>query len=224
MSRRAARIVAVALAFAAAGLALALALAADEQAMDQRLKEVDPLLRELEKTSRQFHNVPREHGQFLRMLVEMSGAKNALEVGTSNGYSGIWIGLGLEKTGGKLTTIEIVPEIAAKARENFKKAGMDDIITCITGDALKVIPTLDEEFDFVFLDAVKSDYWRYFELVRPKLKDGAVLAAHNAVSMRRAMSKYFEIVQNSPDMVTTVVAIEPRDGIAVTYVRKVPEK
>jgi len=196
--------------------------AAPDQALDARLKEVDTLLRELEKTSGQYLNVPREHGAFLRMLVEMTKSQSALEVGTSNGYSALWIGLGLEKTGGKLTTIEIDPERAAAARENMKKAGLEQVVTCVTGDALETIPRLEQTFDFVFIDALKSDYWRYFELVRPKLRAGAVIAAHNAISSRQSMSKYFDMVEGDPNLQTTVVAIEPRDGIALTYVREAP--
>ena len=194
-----------------------------DEALDARLKQVDPLLRELEKTSGQYLNVPRTHGKFLRTLVEMTESKSALEIGTSNGYSGLWIGLGLEQTGGKLTTVEIVPQTADQARANLKQAGLSEVVTCVTGDALEVIPRLDQTFDFVFIDAVKSDYWKYYELVRPKLREGAVIAAHNAISARDALGKYFEIVEGDPNLQTTVVAIKPRDGIAITYLRARPE-
>jgi predicted O-methyltransferase YrrM len=192
--------------------------APSREVLGARLTEIDPLLREMENTAREYLNVPREHGKFLRTLVEMSGARNALEIGSSNGYSAIWIGLGLETTAGKLTTIEIVPGVAEQARENIRKADLADVVTCVTGDALEVIPRLDQTFDFVFIDAVKSDYMRYFELVRPKLRDGAVIAAHNAISARDAMWQYFGAVESDPDLHTTVVGIWPRDGIAVTYV------
>jgi len=194
-----------------------------EGAMDARLLEVDPLLRQLEPTRGQFLNVPRQHGQFLRMLVGMTGRKRALEVGTSNGYSAIWIGLGLEKTGGKLQTVEIVPETSAMAKANLEKAKLQDTVTCIVGDALEVIPKLEGTLDFVFIDALKEDYWRYYELVKPKLEAGAVIAAHNAISSREAMSKYFELLDADPNLQTTIVQIEPGDGFAVTFVRDKPQ-
>ncbi|MGQ9731838.1 MAG: O-methyltransferase [Candidatus Zipacnadales bacterium] len=194
-----------------------------EQAMDERLQQVDPLLRALEPLRRQNLNVPRSHGQFLRMLVEMTGAKQALEIGTSNGYSAIWIGLGLEKTGGKLQTIEIVPERAAEARQNMVKAGLAEVVECITGDALEIIPQLKGPFDFVFIDALKSDYGRYYELVRPKLVAGAVIAAHNAISARSELTPYFQMLEADPNLQTTVVQIDPGDGFAVTYVREKPQ-
>lgn len=192
-------------------------------AMDERLREVDALLRRLEPARGQYLNVPRQHGQFLRMLVEMTGRKRALEVGTSNGYSAIWIGLGLEKTGGHLQTIEILPERSQLAQANLEEAKLQDTVTCIVGDALQVIPKLEGPFDFVFLDAVKEDYWRYYELVRPKLEAGAIIAAHNAISSRQAMSRYFELLDADPNLQTTVVQIEPGDGFAISFVRNKPE-
>jgi len=204
------------------GLVLAAPLLA-EGAMDARLQEVDPLLRQLEPTRGQFLNVARQHGQFLRMLVEMTGRKRGLEIGTSNGYSAIWIGLGLEKTGGTLQTVEIVPETSALAKANLEKAKLRNTVTCVVGDALEVIPKLQGTFDFVFIDALKPDYWRYYELVKPKLEAGAVIAAHNALSSREAMSKYFELLDADPNLQTTIVQIEPGDGFAVTFVRDKPQ-
>ena len=194
-----------------------------EPAMDARLQEVDPILRRLEPTRGEYLNVPRQHGQFLRMLVEMTGRKRALEIGTSNGYSAIWISLGLEQTGGKLRTIEIVPETSAQAKANLTEAKLQHTATCMVGDALEVIPKLEGTFDFVFIDALKEDYWRYYELVKPKLEAGAVIAAHNAISSRQAMARYFELLDADPNLQTTVVQIEPGDGFAVTFVREKPE-
>ena len=193
------------------------------EVMDERLQQVNPLLVDLEKTSDAHLNVPRSHGQFLRTLIEMSGARSALEVGTSNGYSGIWMGLGLERTSGKLTTLEIDAPRAEEARANFRQAGLAEVCTCITGDALEVIPTLKGTYDFVFIDAVKTDYWKYLELAKPKIRAGAVIVAHNAISARDAMSRYFEMVESDPNLQTTVVAIEPRDGMAITYCREKPK-
>jgi caffeoyl-CoA O-methyltransferase len=193
----------------------------DEAArMDPRLAEVNPILVDLEATAGDFLNAPRTHAAFLRTLIEMRGATRALEVGTSNGYSALWMGLGLERTGGTLTTVEIVEERSQMAAANAKKAGLSDVIGCVTGDALQVLPTLEGPFDFVFIDALKEDYWRYFELIRPKLAKGAVVVAHNAISAREAMSRYLEIVQGDENLLTTIVAIEPRDGMAITYVRE----
>ncbi len=195
---------------------------APAKAMDERLAEIDPILRELEPMGRQNLNVPRSHGEFLRSLVEMSGAKRVLEVGTSNGYSSLWIGLGLEKTGGELVTLDIDPEKVKQARANIERAGMSGRITVVQGDALETIPAQTGKFDFVFLDAVKSDYPKYFELSRPMLTKRSLVVAHNAISAAEALGPYFELMNSDPNMQTTIVAIQPRDGIAVTYIRRKP--
>lgn len=80
-----------------------------------------------------YRNVPPQDGRLLRLLAESMNAKNVVEIGTSTGYSGIWLGMALQKTGGKLTTFEIDAQRAATARANFKRAGMADIVTLVEG-------------------------------------------------------------------------------------------
>ncbi len=80
-------------------------------------------------------SVPEEDGRLIRMLTESIGAKQAVEIGSSTGYSGLWFALALRKTGGKLTTFEYDKGRAATARENYRKAGVDSVITLIEGDA-----------------------------------------------------------------------------------------
>jgi len=194
-----------------------------EEAMDERLAGIDPLLERLEPAGRQNLNVPREHGKFLRMLVEMSGAKRAVEVGTSNGYSSLWMGLGLEKTKGTLVTLEIDAEKVRQARANFEEAGMDKRITVVEGDALETLPDVEGPIDFLFLDALKGDYVKYLELAKPKLRKGAIIAAHNAISAKDALGEYFNALDADPTMQTVIVSIEPGDGFAVTYVMEKPK-
>lgn len=166
--------------------------------IDDKILEV---LEELEKTSQEFWNISRESANFLNMLIKISGAKNVIEIGTSNGYSGIWIAKALQETGGHLITIEYYEERIALARENFKKCGVDDIITTKQGSACKVLEKLEGEFDFgathvdrqhdkfyngqidfVFIDANKSEYEKYFDIISPKLKKGGIIAADNIIS------------------------------------------
>ena len=88
-----------------------------------------------------YRNVPEHDGRLLRIFAASIGARNVIEIGTSTGYSGIWLGLALKETGGKMITYEIDPERAATAQANFTRAGMDDIITLVLGDAHEeVIP------------------------------------------------------------------------------------
>jgi predicted O-methyltransferase YrrM len=126
-----------------------------------------------------YHNVPRADGKFLKKLVEKTSRRRALEMGSANGYSAIWIGLGLENTQGDLKTIEIEPHIAALCRENIKHAGLDKIVTCLTGDALKVTPNLQGPFDFLFIDIGPMDMTPFVKAAEPKLTMDAIIVLHN---------------------------------------------
>jgi len=155
---------------------------------------------------------------FLRLMVELRQAKRGVEVGTATGYGAMLMGLGFERTGGQLITIEIDPAMAAAARKNFQAMQLEKTVTLIEGDALKVLPQLEGEFDFVFIDAVKSDYLKYFRAIEPKLKPGALIIADNAIQSAKAMRDYLEAVQNDPKYRTVIIRAsdEKNDGMAVT--------
>ena len=162
------------------------------------------------------YNVPPSDGKFLRFLAASSGAQRGLEIGSSNGLSALWIGLGLKEAGGKLITIEIDHDKAEEAKENVRKAGMEDVIEVIEGDAFKVIPKLEGTFDFVFLDAWKEDYKKFYDIFCPKVKKGGIIVAHNAVLMANYMQDYLDAVNADPELLT-VIAQTSSDGFAVTY-------
>jgi len=189
---------------------------------EQKVKDLDAFLKELERYGREHGrmNVPPEHGRFLWLMTELTGAKRVLEIGTSNGYSSLWIARGLRRTGGRLITIEYDKVRGNEAKENFRKAGFDDIITLHLDDAFKVIPRLEGQFDMIFLDAWKRDYKKFLDLTLPKLKPGGVFLAHNAVLMGNQMQDFLEAVQNNPQLITNIVQIG-RDGFSVSYKRKV---
>jgi predicted O-methyltransferase YrrM len=192
----------------------------DENAGSE-VEDLDAFLAELEAYGRRnrMMNVPREHGRFLQLMTQLSGAKRVLEIGASNGYSGLWIGRSLRATGGKLITIEFDKRRGGEARENFKRAGFDDIITLHIDDAFKVVPELEGQFDLIFVDAWKEDYLKFFKLTYPMLKDGGVFMAHNAISHAEAMSDFLETVKTHPRLITSVVQMG-RDGFAVSYKTK----
>jgi predicted O-methyltransferase YrrM len=197
---------------------LALALPAPVQ--DDRQKTIDALLADLEGKAGQYWNVPREDGKFLNMLVKMTGAKRALELGTANGYSGIWIGLGLEATGGQLTTVEINPEKAEEARANFEKAGLAGRIKVVEGDGHKVARELEGPFDFVFIDADMGNDLDYLNVLFPKVSPGGVILRHNAITYANTMKDYLEAVKKHPDLDTAIVSCTMKDGFAVSYKKK----
>src|SRR5947208_12089985 len=119
--------------------------------------QVQAVLKQIRSADKEMLAVSEEDGRFMRLLVAVSRAKRALEIGTASGYSAIWIGLGLRETGGQLVTIEYDKTRAQQAQDNIKKAGLTDIIRVISGDALAEIPKLSASFDFVFCDAWKRD-------------------------------------------------------------------
>ncbi len=119
-------------------------------------------------------------GQVLSMLSKMIRPKNILELGTFTGYSAICLAKGLPK-GGMLITIEIDDELEMLAGKYFKKAGIEEKIEQRIGSAIDIIPTLNESFDLVFIDADKREYVKYFELLIEKMKSGSYLIADNTL-------------------------------------------
>ena len=126
-----------------------------------------------------YENVPVSDGRMLRLLTEAVNARNVVEIGTSTGLSGLWICMALQKTGGKLTTFEIDPHRAALAREHFKRAGVDQFVTIIQGDAHQNITRLKEPIDVVFIDADKGGYVDYLEKLLPLVRPGGLILVHN---------------------------------------------
>jgi predicted O-methyltransferase YrrM len=164
-------------------------------------------------------NVPPEDGRLLRLLAEFCGAKHAVEVGTSNGYSGLWTCLGLAAAGGRLTTHEIDAQRATLARDNFKRAGVDKIVTLAEGDAHKELTKLQGPVDMVFLDADKEGYADYLKQLLPKLRPGGLVLAHNVVSHARDLADYFKAITTDPDLET--VFVNPQSsGIGITLKKR----
>ncbi len=155
----------------------------------------------------------------LRILVESMKAKRGVEVGSANGFGAINMGIGFERTGGHLYTLEIAPKMVKECRENLRKVGLEKMVTCIEGDAVATLPTLEGEFDFVFIDAVKRDYFKYLKLVEPKLKPGAVVVADNVIRSAGAMRDFLDYIQNSPNYDTVIIraSMEKRDGMSISY-------
>lgn len=155
----------------------------------------------------------------LRILVESARAKRGVEVGSASGFGAINMGIGFERNGGHLYTLEIDPRMVKECRENLQKVGLENTVTCIEGDALKTLTQLEGEFDFVFIDARKEDYFRYFKLLEPKLKPGAVIVADNVIVSANAMKDFLDYMQESPSYDTVIIraSMEKKDGMSVSY-------
>lgn len=182
---------------------------------DDAEKKVLGVLKDLDENQRRgMMNVPMEDGRLLRLLAETIGAKNVVEIGTSSGYSGIWFCLALRKTGGKLMTHEIDASRAALARENFQRAGVDNLVTLVEGDAHEKVTELKGTIDLLFLDADKEGYIDYLEKLLPKVRPGGLIVAHN-ITPRRADPRYIEAVTTNPDL-ETMFLHQQGAGVSVT--------
>jgi predicted O-methyltransferase YrrM len=178
-------------------------------AKDANEKKIFSVLENILRSQR-YRNVPPQDGRFLRIITEAMNAKNVVEIGTSTGYSGIWFGLALQKTGGKLTTYEIDAQRAATARANFKKAGMADIITLVEGDAHEEVKKLKGSIDILFLDADKEGYIDYLNKLLPLVRPSGLVIAHN-INPRMADPKFMKAITTDPNLETIV-----RSEVSVT--------
>jgi len=155
----------------------------------------------------------------LRILVEASGAKRGVEVGAASGFGAINMGIAFERTGGHLYTCEIDPKWIAQTNANIRKMGLQDTVTCVEGDALKTLPDIEGPIDFVFIDAVKRDYFKYFKILEPKLKVGAVVVGDNVIRSEHAMKDFLDYIQTSPNYDTVIIraSMEKHDGMSISY-------
>jgi predicted O-methyltransferase YrrM len=164
-------------------------------------------------------SVPPEDGRVLRLLTEATGAKHVVEIGTSNGYAAIWFCLALQTTGGKLTTYEIDARRASLARENFKRAGVDKLVTLIESDAHKAVKGLKEPIDIVFIDADKDGYLDYLNKLLPLVRPGGLILAHNTTDVGSQMQDYLRAITTDPAL-ETIFLHKQGSGIGVTLKKR----
>lgn len=182
-------------------------------------KKILDVLDEMDRNERRgMMNASVEDGRLLRLLVESIGAKHVVEIGTSNGFSGIWICLALRSTGGKLTTFELDAGRAALARKNFERAGVAGLVTLVEGDAHEKAPKLDEPIDLLFLDADKSGYLDYLNKLLPLVRSGGLIVAHN---MRRPEPDpaFVEAITTNPALETIFLNMDG-SGVGVTLKKR----
>lgn len=159
----------------------------------------------LQEKSGQWHdmNVPGSDAELLYDLVIKGNYKSALEIGTSTGYSGIYIAWALSKTGGKLITIDIDEGRHRQAVENFKKAGLSAYVDARLADAHQLVKELKGPFDFVFSDADKGWYKNYFLDLRSKLMVGGCYTTHN-ISSSGWNHEYYEFIMDQKNFESTL--------------------
>lgn len=184
---------------------------------DDAEKKVLDVLDEIQRQGRGM-SVPRDDGRLLRLLAESTGAKHAVEIGTFHGYSGIWTCLGLRAAGGKLTTFEIDPRNAEISRQNFKRAGVDSMVTLIEGDAHVEVAKLKGPIDMVFIDADKEGYTDYLNKLLPLVRPGGLVVAHN-ISAGMADPQFIQAITASPALESVFVSAGS-GGISVSMKKR----
>jgi predicted O-methyltransferase YrrM len=163
-------------------------------------------------------------GGFLQMFSKLLSPDRILEIGTYTGYSAICLARGL-KANGKLITLEVNEELKASTLSFFKKAGVDQKIELINGNALEIIPTLEETFDLVFIDAHKEDYPAYYEAAMKKLAHGGYILADNVLWSGKVLDENLsdattQAIHQFNQMISDDVRVENlllpiRDGLMV---------
>jgi predicted O-methyltransferase YrrM len=156
------------------------------------------VLDEARRTGDVYLEVPVADGRMLRLLTEVAGAKQVIEIGTSTGYSGLWFTLALRKTGGHLTTFELDHDRAAHARRHFDQAGVANLVMLVEGDAHKNVPKLKGTADVVFIDADKSGYVDYLKSTLPMVRPGGLILAHNI----EMVPEYVKMITTDPSLET----------------------
>jgi caffeoyl-CoA O-methyltransferase len=181
---------------------------------DNAEKQILAVLDRMVGEHQTYLSVPAQDGKALHLLTEAAGAKNMVEIGTSTGYSGLWLCRTLLNTHGHLTTFEISHERATSAREHFKEAGVDAMVTIVEGDAHEQITKLKDPIDVAFIDADKTGYVDYLNKLLPLIRPGGLILAHNT----DMVPDYMKAVTTNPGL-DTIVYTEGA-GLGITLKRR----
>ena len=166
----------------------------------------------------QYLSVPQEDGLLLRLLAESTGARHVVEMGTSTGYSGLWLLLALHRTGGRLTTFEVDRGRHQMARSNFDRAGLLPLATLVLGDAHVEAAKLKDPIDLLFFDADKEGYLDYLRRLGPLVRIGGLIVAHNMASPPPD-PRYVDAVTTDPALETVFLNMHDA-GLGVTLKKR----
>ena len=140
---------------------------------------------------RRLRQIPRDTGKFIAILAAGAPEGTYLEIGTSAGYSSLWLALACLETARKVTTFELSEEKASLARETFRLTGLENVVQCVEGDARECLKHYDQ-ISFCFLDAEKEIYLECYEAVIPRMVRGGLLVADNTISHRDSLQAFID--------------------------------
>jgi predicted O-methyltransferase YrrM len=166
--------------------------------------------------SRRMLNITRDTGEFLSVLVRATLARRVLEIGTSNGYSTLWLAEAARAIGGAVTTVETAEYKVGLASANFARAGLAPTITLIHDDAGHLLQRSDQSaFDFVFLDSERPEYPGWWPQLRRVLRPGGLLVVDNATSHVEQLAPFVALVNADPQFSTSLVPVGNGEFLAV---------
>ena len=169
---------------------------------------------------RRMLNITRDTGEFLSVLVQATAARRVLEIGTSNGYSTLWLANAARVTGGAVTTVELSDYKVGLARQNFSRSGLAASITLVQDNAERVLErAADASFDLVFLDAERPEYPGWWPHMKRVLRPGGLLVVDNATSHPEQMAPFVALVKADTDFTTSLVPVGNGEFLAVKAVR-----
>ena len=166
--------------------------------------------------SRRMLNITRDTGEFLSVLVRAASARRVLEIGTSNGYSTLWLASAVRATGGAVTTIELSGYKVGLAQQNFNRSGLGSSITLVQEDAGRVLErAANESFDLIFLDSERPEYPGWWPQLRRVLRPGGLLIVDNATSHVEQMAPFVALVTADPEFATCLIPVGNGEFVAV---------
>ena len=166
--------------------------------------------------SRKMLNITRDTGEFLAVLIRATGARRIMEIGTSNGYSTLWLANAAQAIGSSVTTVEFSDYKIALAKKNFARSGLASFITLIHDNAGRVLErSVDSSFDFIFLDSERPEYPGWWPDLRRVLRPGGLLVVDNATSHPQEMAPFMALVQADSSFTTSLVPIGNGEFMAV---------
>jgi predicted O-methyltransferase YrrM len=166
--------------------------------------------------SRRMLNITRDTGEFLSVLVRATLARRVLEIGTSNGYSTLWLAEAAKAIGGTVTTVEFSGYKAGLAAANFSRSGLAPCITLVHDDAGRLLQRSDPStFDFIFLDSERSEYPGWWQQLRRVLRPGGLLVVDNATSHVEQIAPFVALVKADPLFAISLVPVGNGELLAV---------
>jgi predicted O-methyltransferase YrrM len=168
--------------------------------------------------ARRLLNITHDTGEFLAVLVRAMGARRVLEIGTSNGYSTLWLADAAQGINGSVTTVELSAEKVALARENFARASLQDRIVQVEGQAADFLASsADESFDLAFLDSERSAYLGWLPQIERILRPGGLVVVDNATSHAQELAPFMQALRCASGWSTSLVPVGKGEFLATKH-------